>query len=305
MLPARHLYTADKQAEQFETSTASKGNSSTHCDPPQAQKMKLDNKERDPSLPPPYTPSRPPPSGYRIALNAASPFPDPTYTKEPPCHDNDSANTPIFLGSAIFNNSVHPCKIGPCLVPPCRVPYGGSEVEHRGRYDLLPFDKETMEWVPTSLGRIPTHRRPVQGGYEENGANLYHTMATIRGTRVPGKAGEHLVSIPVHVGLASNDLYSTGRVSCSLWRGGAYHHTWVRHIVSQVSKFLVEFAWINAMWADAGNDRHYIRLQCLPIEIHPCKHLTGPTMVTKGATIIHGGRDFTPTAYVARLMYRF
>lgn len=171
------------------------------------------NKDRDPSLPlspPPYTPSRPPPSGYRIALNTSSPFPDLTYTKEPPCHDD--ALTPIFLGSAIFNNSVHPCKIGPSLDPPCRVPYGGSEVKHYGRYDLLPFDKETMEWVPTSLGRIPTHRRPVQGGYEENGANLYHAMATVRLSRVPGKTGEHLVSLAVHVGLPPNHRYSTGRV---------------------------------------------------------------------------------------------
>lgn len=154
-----------------------------------------DTKEGDPSLPPPpYTPPRPPPSGYRIALNVSSPFPGPSYTKEPPCYDGDGIASPLFLGSAIFNNSVHPCKIAPRLTPPCRVPYGGSEVHHGSRYDLLPFDPETMEWVPTSLGRIPAHRRPVQGGYEENGARLYHGMASVRGAKVPGKTGEHLVS---------------------------------------------------------------------------------------------------------------
>lgn len=160
-----------------------------------------DSKEGGPPLPPPppysYSPPRlgPPPSGYRFALDVSSPFPSPSHAKEPPCHDTGGTTHPVFLGSAIFNNSVHPCKICPRLDPPCRVPYGGSEVEHQGRYDLLPFDKETMVWVPTSLGRIPAHRRPVQGGYEENGARLYHAMATVRDVRVPGKTGEHLVSV--------------------------------------------------------------------------------------------------------------
>ncbi|KAF8135037.1 hypothetical protein EV363DRAFT_1322334 [Boletus edulis] len=151
-----------------------------------------DTKESGSSLPPPpYTPPRPPPSGYRIALNGSSPFPKPSYAKTPPCYDTEGTN-PVFLGSAIFNNSVHPCKIVPHLTPHCCVPYGGSEVKHDGRYDLLPFDPETMEWVPTSLGRIPAHRQPVQGGYEDNGAILYHAIATVRDVRVPGKTGEHL-----------------------------------------------------------------------------------------------------------------
>jgi hypothetical protein len=171
-----------------------------------------DDKKEDGPPPPPYSPPRPPPSGYRIALDVGSPFPSPSHAKEPPSHDTGGTAHPIFLGSAIFNDSVHPCKIAPRLTPPCRVPYGGSEVEHHGRYDLLPFDPETMAWVPTSLGRIPTHRSPVQGGYEENGARLYHAMATVRDVRVPGKTGEHLVRLPLHAGLPLNDRYSRGGV---------------------------------------------------------------------------------------------
>lgn len=172
-----------------------------------------DSKE-DPSLPPPpYTPARPPPSGYRIALDGSSSFPKQAFTKDAPCLDT-GGTAPVFLGSAIFNNSVHPCKIVPHLTPHCRVPYGGSEVEHPGRYDLLPFDPETMEWVPSSLGRIPSHRRPVQGGYEENGARLYHALATVRDVKVPGKTGEHLVRIPLlHAGLRPNDRYSRAGVT--------------------------------------------------------------------------------------------
>ena len=71
--------------------------------------------------------------------------------------------------------------------------YGGREVEHNGRYDLLPFDPNTMEWVPTSHGQVPPGRRPVEGGYEEDGAKLYHAIAVVHGVRVPGKAGPHLV----------------------------------------------------------------------------------------------------------------
>ncbi|KAG1793567.1 uncharacterized protein BJ212DRAFT_1490395 [Suillus subaureus] len=124
--------------------------------------------------PPPY-PTRPPPSGTRIPLQSNSTFPNPAYTKAPPCHDADGIS-PVFIGSAIFQRSVHPCKIAPHLPNPCRVPYGSAEVEHNGRYDLLPFDPETMEWVRTSLGRIPHNRDPVAGGYEESGQSLYHAM---------------------------------------------------------------------------------------------------------------------------------
>lgn len=76
---------------------------------------------------------------------------------------------------------------------PARVPYGGGEHEHQGRYDLLPFAPDMMEWVRASKGHIPNGRRPVEGGYEENGAKLYHALAVVDGVCVPGKTGEHLV----------------------------------------------------------------------------------------------------------------
>lgn len=168
----------------------------------------------------------------------------------------DLDNSPIYLGSAIFTKddgvtqkSVHPCKIGmylqlrfpslpfirgagPHLYPsPCSVAYGGREVSHHGRYDLLckgrpesgidayssvsVFDPHTMEWVPTSHGHIPQGRTPVEGGvcifsrpataqliyspqYEENIRDkLYHASARVNGLNIPGKTGQHLyVSYP-------------------------------------------------------------------------------------------------------------
>lgn len=101
--------------------------------------------------------------------------------------------TPVFLGSALMQDSVHPCKIAPKHQQPCYVSYGGREVVHQGRYDLLPFVPAFMEFVPTSHGRVPPGRRPVKGGFEQGGQELYHAVAAINGTRVPGKTGIHLV----------------------------------------------------------------------------------------------------------------
>ncbi|CAA7266858.1 unnamed protein product [Cyclocybe aegerita] len=133
----------------------------------------------------------PPPSGFRVPLSTDAPFPPPEQAGEPAFYDADGVS-PVFIGSALFENSVHPCKIGPHLQPFASVPYGGGEHGHHGRFDLLPFRHDQMEWVPTSHGTIPEGRRPVEGGYEDDGAQLYHAAALIDGVKVPGKTGEHL-----------------------------------------------------------------------------------------------------------------
>jgi hypothetical protein len=66
-----------------------------------------------------------------------------------------------------------------------------------------------MEWVRTSLGRIPRNRDPVVGGYEENGQHLYHAKGRVdSGTWVPGKTGEHLVRILISLGAITRYLSS-------------------------------------------------------------------------------------------------
>lgn len=136
------------------------------------------------------------PSGDRIALTTTGVFPT-SQAGQPACYDADR-HSPIYVGSALFPNAVHPCKIAPHLSPPCRVPYGGGEHEHHGRYDLLPLTG-AMEWVHTSNGNIPHGRQPVDGGYEDNGAKLYHARALVgdnhNGVLVPGKTGTHLVCV--------------------------------------------------------------------------------------------------------------
>jgi len=107
--------------------------------------------------------------------------------------DSDG-KSPVFIGSALMQDSVHPCKIVPKIQnEPCRVAYGGREIAHEGRYDLLPFVPALMEFVPTSNGYVPHGRKPVKGGFEQNGAELYHAVAVIDGVKIPGKTGIHLV----------------------------------------------------------------------------------------------------------------
>jgi hypothetical protein len=156
-----------------------------------------------------------PPSGYRVPLTTTSAFPDTQQTGHPPCNDADGVS-PIFIGSALFPNSVHPCKIAPHLSPFARVPYGGAEYYHHGRYDLLPFDPKTMELVPTSYGRIPHGRYPIEGGYEENGAKLYHAIGRVNGVRVPGKTGVHLFVLPYYWFIHINCQPYSPRGACNV-----------------------------------------------------------------------------------------
>ena len=136
-----------------------------------------------------------PPSGYRIPLGTSVPRPPPPFpginrTREAPFIDADR-KSPVFIGSAIMpDDSVHPCKIAG---KQCYVGLAGKEIVHQGRFDLLPFVPALMEFVPTSYGRLPLGRRPVKGGFESYGPELYHAVAVIDGTKVPGKAGAHLV----------------------------------------------------------------------------------------------------------------
>jgi len=147
-------------------------------------------------------------------LTTTAEFPEPSQAGQPPCYDANGS--PIFIGSALFEKSVQPCKIGPHLSPFAAVAYGGYEHGHHGRYDLLPFNPATMEFVPTAYGKIPPGRRPIEGGYEEFGLKLYHAVASINGVRVPGKTGEHLGACNVPFG--GNEVIVTDNYEILCWR---------------------------------------------------------------------------------------
>jgi len=154
-----------------------------------------------------------PPSGYRIPLSTSQPFPPADQAGSPVCPDADG--TPVFIGSALLDGSVHPCKITPLHGSACLVPLGGSEHHHYGRYDLLPFTPDTMVWIRTGYGQIPAGHRPIEGGYEAGG-NLYHSMAFVNGIRVPGKCGAHLGGCNVPYGGAEHVVVQDYEILC--WR---------------------------------------------------------------------------------------
>lgn len=130
-----------------------------------------------------------PPQGHRYQTTTNLEFPSIDITGPAPFRDFGGEG--VWVGSAVSNDSVHPCKIAPHLQPAARVPYGGVEYGHEGRYDLLPIT-EDHEWVPTSHGRIPSGRRPVDGGYEQSGERLFHAVAVVQDVSVPGKTAPHL-----------------------------------------------------------------------------------------------------------------
>ncbi|KAK0435972.1 hypothetical protein EV421DRAFT_1908255 [Armillaria borealis] len=121
--------------------------------------------------------------GFRIPLVSTT-FPGVEDLTGPPlCYDTNGH--PIYIGSAIFKGAVLPCKIQPHLYFPCRIPFRGQEIIHKGCYDLLPFNPNTMEFIQTSGGYIPHGRRPVKGGHDQGGSPLYHIVVEVNGMRIP------------------------------------------------------------------------------------------------------------------------
>ncbi|KAJ7165496.1 hypothetical protein C8R43DRAFT_986572 [Mycena crocata] len=148
-----------------------------------------------------------PSSGFRIKLSTDSPLPRQELERAGRAPFSDLDHSPVYVGSAIIMHndgqtpkSVQPGKISPHLHPACMIPFGGREIGHHGRYDVLIMEDGAMEWVRTSHGRIPDGHTPVEGGYEENHDKLYHAAARVDNIMVPGKTGHHLGAAHVSFG---------------------------------------------------------------------------------------------------------
>ncbi|KAF9525764.1 hypothetical protein CPB83DRAFT_908881 [Crepidotus variabilis] len=137
-------------------------------------------------------------AGERLALNTEDPFPrtnelGPRISLE--SHLGRVTTQPIFLASILQNSSVIPCYATDLFCPYTWFPGNYTENSHEGRFDLLPYSPEQMEWILTSHGNIPPGRQPISGGYDEEGRELYHALAALppdEGLKVPGQTGEHL-----------------------------------------------------------------------------------------------------------------
>lgn len=116
----------------------------------------------------------------------------------------DGSGSKTFPGSAFLSNtldhehSLHPCRIVVSNAGSftCLVPFDYKEHEHHGRWQLMPFDAERMEWVsPSRSASVPSGRQPVQGGYghgsflrDNSHGSLYCGLAS----KFVGKVGNHL-----------------------------------------------------------------------------------------------------------------
>lgn len=106
----------------------------------------------------------------------------------------------LFFGSAHIGDMYGPREIHPCALG--RFPSGifYHKCLHASRnapFTLLPFNPTTMELVVASSGRMPTNRRPVEGGYDSQGNTLYHGVVFSQLASANG--GFELLAIPGEV----------------------------------------------------------------------------------------------------------
>ena len=71
------------------------------------------------------------PQGRRYQTDTHVEFPSIDITGPAPFRDWGGEG--VWVGSAISDDGVHPCKLAPHLRPVARVPYGGTEHGHEGR----------------------------------------------------------------------------------------------------------------------------------------------------------------------------
>ncbi|ORY77252.1 hypothetical protein BCR35DRAFT_292321 [Leucosporidium creatinivorum] len=144
-------------------------------------------------LPPPLPPA--PPSGHR-ARGFEPGFPAPAFSHaQLTFRDLDGA--PVLLsshalpdGSKIPGKTVLVSQHG-SLTPACLIGGEGHEVHVAGPAEVL-FETDKMEWVRARYGVVPEGKRPVVGGVDAEGEELYHAAARTwkEGIRVPGKTNE-------------------------------------------------------------------------------------------------------------------
>ncbi|KAK4704325.1 hypothetical protein P7C70_g1886, partial [Phenoliferia sp. Uapishka_3] len=65
----------------------------------------------------------------------------------------------------------------------------GEQSSHGGIEVLWEIEGE-VKWVRTSRGVVPDGERPVQGGRDDAGEELWHAAGWVKGVRVPGKTGQ-------------------------------------------------------------------------------------------------------------------
>lgn len=112
----------------------------------------------------------------RIKTYYGNSFPPSSQTLTAPSIGKDGRR--LYFGSAFLTNThIRPSKVSDFTKKPeCRYALNGKEVSHPGQFSILPFDTRKFELVPATNGQLPLGRRPVTGGFDENGEEMFHCL---------------------------------------------------------------------------------------------------------------------------------
>ena len=99
----------------------------------------------------------------------------------------------LFIGRGFHKGSVTPGKASSYLKTGAVIGFAHDEIDLE-KYEVLVGNPNSVRWISVSgkLNLQALGARPVDGGVDCNGSQLYVARAQIKGAVHPGKAGEHL-----------------------------------------------------------------------------------------------------------------
>lgn len=151
--------------------------------------------------------------GPRVRVDAGNVFPDEAVVGVAPFRDLEGR--PLYVGTAVLDDRAIPCQIDPRALEARRPATRKVRQAEPVRYDVLVISS-SMQWVPAMYGEIPVGRQPVHGGHENSSPHLYHAIARIGNTFIPGKTSPDLGGALVTYGGEEHFFDSDYYVLC--WR---------------------------------------------------------------------------------------
>ncbi|KAH6914167.1 hypothetical protein BKA70DRAFT_1260578 [Coprinopsis sp. MPI-PUGE-AT-0042] len=107
-------------------------------------------------------------------------------------HDHNDCGT-LFISRGFHKGSITPGKASPQMKTGARIGFAHDEID-LDKYEILVGNPNSVRWIPVS-GKLKLQTlgaRPVDGGVDCNGSQLYVARSHFKGGVHPGKVGEHL-----------------------------------------------------------------------------------------------------------------
>ncbi|CAE6482087.1 unnamed protein product [Rhizoctonia solani] len=126
--------------------------------------------------------------GTRVRVDVGTTFPDEAVVGVAPFRDTEGR--PLYVGTAVLDDRAIPCQIDPQMLEVKRPTTRKSRQAQPVRQVSL--ISSSMQWLPAAYGEIPYGKQPVHGGHENSSPHLYHAIARIGNTFIPGKTSPDL-----------------------------------------------------------------------------------------------------------------